>query len=317
MEDSKADIGPAPGKRKALVLSGGGGRGAFEWGVLERLDELGWRPDVLVGTSIGSMNAAVWAVSRLAGVKRMWEEIRTRDMHRFFRWAPWDSLFDRKPWQRTLKTYVDEQQLKQTAIPLYVVAMNIKTGHPVVYTNSGQFDPKKKMYHKVDKGIGHVHLLASSSIPYIYPTTAIGNDPCWDGALMYNSPLQPAVDSKVDQILIVLLSPYHDLHKPGDPLPPAPPGILGKVGYLLDLAVTATFENDFEQMRKINRRVREERTDLEHRTIEAALIGPKEWLSILDVIRYRRSRIKDLHDKGRDAVDATRERIKKYGWDSL
>lgn len=43
---------------RALVLSGGGGRGAFHAGVYQYLDEIGWDPQVVVGTSIGAVNGA-------------------------------------------------------------------------------------------------------------------------------------------------------------------------------------------------------------------------------------------------------------------
>ena len=89
--------------KRALVLSGGGGRGAFQAGVFEHLESIGWKPDIIVGTSIGSMNAAVYAVGGVANLQQMWESIRTKDMHRFFRWKPWNSVFDRAPWKRTLE----------------------------------------------------------------------------------------------------------------------------------------------------------------------------------------------------------------------
>ncbi len=73
------------GPQRALVLSGGGGRGAFQVGVFEYLESIGWKPDIIVGTSIGSMNAAVYAVGGITLLQKMWESIRTKDMHRFFR----------------------------------------------------------------------------------------------------------------------------------------------------------------------------------------------------------------------------------------
>jgi hypothetical protein len=43
---------------QALVLSGGGGRGAYHIGVLRFLEEHEWHPDIIVGTSIGAVNGA-------------------------------------------------------------------------------------------------------------------------------------------------------------------------------------------------------------------------------------------------------------------
>ena len=71
---------------RALVLSGGGGRGAFQVGVFEYLESIGWKPDIIAGTSIGSMNAAAYAVGGVTNLQKMWASIRTKDMHRFFRW---------------------------------------------------------------------------------------------------------------------------------------------------------------------------------------------------------------------------------------
>jgi NTE family protein len=302
---------------RALVLSGGGGRGAFECGVVDKLAEVGWQPDILVGTSIGSMNAAAYALDGAPGVGRMWDKIRTRDMHRFLRLRPWNSLLDRAPWKRTLETYTPEDRLRQVTMPLYIVATDITTGHLVVYTNHIDLDSAKPLYQKVD-AITHAHLLASSSIPYVYAETPINRSAHWDGAVMYNSPLRPAIDAGADEILVVLLSPYHDLHAPEARLPPAPRGLIGGIGYTLDLALIATFENDFEQMRKINRRVRLGTAPVaSHKEIKCALIGPDQWITPLDIVRYRAERIAALRAMGRAAAELTWDRIQKLGWDSL
>jgi len=301
---------------RALVLSGGGGRGAFQCGVIEKLSELGWQPDLLVGTSIGSMNAAVWALDGTAGVGHMWDELRTRDMHRFLRLRPWDSLFDRGPWKRTLERYAPEDRLREVRTPLYIVATDITTGHPAIYTNHRDLDGSKPLYQKVD-AITHAHLLASSAIPYVYAQTPIKRAKHWDGAVMYNSPLRPAIDAGAEEIFVVLLSPYHDLLSGNDDLPPTPRGIAGRLGYVLDLAITATFENDFEQMRKINRRVRHgASTASDHKEVRCAIIGPREWLTPLDIIRYRPDRTSKLRQMGRDETERTWERI-QTAWDSL
>ena len=52
---------------RVLVLSGGGGRGAYQVGVCEVLAEKGWAPDVILGNSIGATNGAILAAPRCDG----------------------------------------------------------------------------------------------------------------------------------------------------------------------------------------------------------------------------------------------------------
>jgi NTE family protein len=309
---------------RALVLSGGGGRGAFQAGVFEYLESIGWKPDIIVGTSIGSMNAAAYAVGGVANLQRMWESIRTKDMHRFFRWKPWNSVFDRVPWKRTLEKYIPEDQLAQIKMPLYMVATDITNGHPTVYTNGEKPAQNKGLYQKVP-ALTHAHLLASSSIPYVYAPIGIENNAHWDGAVMYNSPLRPAIDAEAHEVLMVLLSPYHKLEE-NDPrpmvqrsaLPPAPRGLIGGIGYVLDLALIGTFENDFEELRKVNRRVLAGTSGVpDHREVKGAVIAPDDWISPLDIIRYGPKRANELRAQGIQAARQTFQRIDRLGWDSL
>ncbi len=310
--------------QRALVLSGGGGRGAFQVGVFEHLESIGWKPDIIVGTSIGSMNAAVYAVGGIAQLQKMWETIRTKDMHRFWRLKPWSSLFDRTPWKRTLEKYVPEDQLAQIKMPIYMVATDITTGHPTVYINGEKPEQNKGLYARVP-ALKQEHLLASSSIPYVYAPIGIEANQHWDGAVMYNSPLRPAIDAGAEEILMVLLSPYHKLEEnlpvaqvQRSALPPMPRGLLGSVGYVLDLALIGTFENDFEELRKVNRRVRKGASAVpDHREVKCAVIAPDEWITPLDIIRYGPKRSNELRALGRKAARQTFQRIDRLGWDSL
>src|SRR6266542_4084209 len=74
--------------KKALVLSGGGGRGAYHIGVIEALVERGWMedgkgPDIIAGTSIGAINAAAIASGlTVAQLKSYWLAMHTEDVHR-------------------------------------------------------------------------------------------------------------------------------------------------------------------------------------------------------------------------------------------
>ena len=62
--------------KRALVLSGGGSRGAYECGAWQALRELNIRLDAVYGTSIGAINAALVAQGDLDVAVKLWETIR-------------------------------------------------------------------------------------------------------------------------------------------------------------------------------------------------------------------------------------------------
>lgn len=64
-------------KKTALVLSGGGSRGGYEIGVWEALTELGISPDMIFGTSVGAINAAMIAQGDLELSKALWQQLET------------------------------------------------------------------------------------------------------------------------------------------------------------------------------------------------------------------------------------------------
>src|SRR4051812_9465990 len=84
---SEGDLHMAQAK-KALVLSGGGGRGAYHIGVIEHLVACGWMedgigPDIIAGTSIGAINAAALASGlKVADLKQRWLAMHTEEVHR-------------------------------------------------------------------------------------------------------------------------------------------------------------------------------------------------------------------------------------------
>ena len=65
---------------KALVLAGGGARGSYQVGVWRALTELGWRPQIITGTSVGSLNGAMFALDLYETARDMWLTIRSQDV---------------------------------------------------------------------------------------------------------------------------------------------------------------------------------------------------------------------------------------------
>lgn len=264
---------------RALVLSGGGGRGAYECGVYKCLEEVGYLPDILVGTSIGAINAAAIASGRSAAeLEAAWLATRTRDVQRFWRLRPWRSVYDTSPWRKTLHRYVDFDALARTERRLLITATELETGQLRIFDN-------QEMTLTPD------HILASCSIPLVYPWTRVGDHHYWDGAVMANTPLVGAIDAGADEILVVLLSPIGERRIE----PPRWPW--HAVTVMLDLALSATFENDFKQLEAVNRLVAAQLDD-KHRRVQCRVITPSRETGLLRIIRYEPDASRELIDLG-------------------
>ena len=65
---------------KALVLAGGGARGSYQVGVWRALMELDWHPQIITGTSVGSLNGAMFVLDQYETARDMWLAIRSKDV---------------------------------------------------------------------------------------------------------------------------------------------------------------------------------------------------------------------------------------------
>ena len=65
---------------KALVLAGGGARGSYQVGVWRALMELDWHPQIITGTSVGSLNGAMFVLDLYEVARDMWLTIRSKDV---------------------------------------------------------------------------------------------------------------------------------------------------------------------------------------------------------------------------------------------
>ncbi len=278
--------------KRALVLSGGGGRGAYACGVYKYLEEVGFVPDILVGTSIGALNAAAIASGKSASeLERLWLKTRTRDIQRFWRLPPWRSIYDTSPWRKTIYRFVDFERLNQSRQHVLICATAVEDGDLHI------FDNRKDI-------LTPDHILASCSIPVVYPWTRIGDIHYWDGAVMANTPLGIAANAGAEEAVVVLLS---SVGMRRQALPRRPWEALATV---LDLALSATFEFDLKQLERINRLVGEG-LDRSHRIIRTHVVVPSQDTSVLRIIRYDPAVSQRLIELG--YADAKRTLAEKMG----
>lgn len=138
----------------AFVLTGGGSLGAVQVGMLAALHERGIEPDLLVGTSVGAVNAAHLAgpagtsrrgsssrstAARLEELTRLWLDLRRRDVFPLDprRWLAavrggQPSMFPGTGLERLLQRHLGFDELEQARIPVEVTATDLVTGKGLV-----------------------------------------------------------------------------------------------------------------------------------------------------------------------------------------
>ncbi|MDT7885038.1 MAG: patatin-like phospholipase family protein [Thermoflexus sp.] len=287
--------------KRALVLSGGGGRGAYEVGVIRALYRAGWIPEILVGTSIGAVNAAAlaagWTAERLVD---FWLGLRSHHVHRPHL-RIWRSLFTTEPLRATLRRHIDFERLNDPDNPrvLLVLATDLRRGCPVVFAS-------RPVPKALAVRIGPEHLLASCSIPYVYPATPVERSVFWDGAVMANTPLNAAIEAGADEIVAVLLAPMPG-QAGGWPLPRHP---LQALALVLDLALLATFENDYRQLEAVNQAVRRGHPlKPTHREIRCHVVAPAAPLPLSRILRYDPAGTRALIAQGEADARAILDRL--------
>ena len=117
---------------RALVLAGGGARGSYQVGVWRALTELGWRPQIITGTSVGSLNGAMFALDLYETARDMWLTIRSQDvielpaedaplpeLHAFLKDAVTQGGMDVTPLEEIVERVLDEDALRRSPIRLF------------------------------------------------------------------------------------------------------------------------------------------------------------------------------------------------------
>lgn len=173
----------------AFVLGGGGRWGAVEVGMLRALAEAGVTADLIVGTSIGAINGAMFASDpTLAGIDRLeraWRSLadsallapRRRDQLRnLVRLAP--SLVSHVSFRGWLDEQLPVRRFDELAIRFECVAASIERAAEHWFS-SGPLTPA---------------LLASSSIPGVFPPVEICGEHYYDGGLVNSVPISRAIE---------------------------------------------------------------------------------------------------------------------------
>jgi predicted acylesterase/phospholipase RssA len=203
------------GTRWALALSGGIARGIGHIGVLRALEEQHLRPDLIVGTSMGSLVGALWASGRSSAELR--ELVRTVDAQGLFAAHPrspaWRDHVVPRPWF-TLVGYGGFLRLPRGM--LEDVALNDLLARHLLVSDGlaqGDFDRLPIPWRAVasemrtlgpvvlDRGSVAHAVRASVSIPMVFPGVWTGTELLVDGGMASHLPMIAARADSADHVL--------------------------------------------------------------------------------------------------------------------
>lgn len=177
----------------AFVLSGGGNRGALQAGALQALLERGIVPDLLVGTSVGALNAAVLAADPTAkGARRQaegWANIRRSDVF------PGNAVT--VAWRVLLGRGSFHSRDAFARLVLATLPPNVRRfkdlRRPCVITATSQASGRLRLFGDDPHERLLDALLASTAIPPFYAPYQYRGDLLLDGALVANLPISLAI----------------------------------------------------------------------------------------------------------------------------
>lgn len=225
-------------RQVAFVLSGGASLGAAQVGMLRALLENGIQPDLLIGTSVGAVNAA-WIAGRpdLDGVEALsdiWLGLRRQDI---FPLSPLtgasgllgyaNHLISNLSLRSVLESHLPFKRLEEAQLPLHVVTTELKSGRAAILT-SGPAVPA---------------LLASCAIPGVFPPVPIGRREYFDGGVANHTPVTVALELGAREVYVLPVC-YPWLTK-------APTSALGMALHALARIIERNLESEVEACRNL------------------------------------------------------------------
>jgi len=185
--------------RTAFVLSGGASLGALQVGMLRGLYEQGITADLLVGTSVGALNAAFIAsrpptLATARALERAWCRIQRGDAFPISLRTmvggvagQRDHLVPSRGLRQLVQRHIQLDDLADAAVPLRLVAFDLISGAETL----------------LDRGPALEAVVAACSIPGIFPPVPVGDRLLVDGGVVNNTPIRHAFELGAKRIYVL------------------------------------------------------------------------------------------------------------------
>ena len=189
----------------AVVLSGGGAKGAYEVGVWKALRKMHIKYDVVTGTSIGALNGMMMTQNEFYRCIRLWKNINydvlyddfkkitsSKEMYLEYLNKIFDGGIDTNKIEQIINEHYKPNKLYNSKIGFGVVSFNLSTRKVVYSTKKNTRPDKLKKY-----------ILASATCFPFFKPTKIGTDVLVDGGYYDNLPINLAVELGATEIIAV------------------------------------------------------------------------------------------------------------------
>jgi NTE family protein len=187
--------------RIGLALGGGAARGFAHIGVIQVLEEAGIKPELVVGTSAGSLVAAMYASGKSGaelGVLALgMDESALTD------WSfPGRGVIRGEALARYVREQTGGLSIERMKLPLGIVATDLDSGQPI-------------LFQRGDPGVA---VRASSAVPAVFQPVKIGDREYVDGGLVSPVPVRFARQMGAELVLAVDISSPPEGQATGDPM---------------------------------------------------------------------------------------------------
>lgn len=175
-------------KSVSLVLGSGGARGLVHIGVINWLDEQGYKIESISGASMGALVGGIYAAGKLDAYKKWVLTLNKSDVIKMLDLSfGLGGLIKGDKIINKLQELVGKQQIEDLPINFTAVATNIETGKEVWFTEGSLFDA----------------IRASIAVPLVFTPVTNGKRVLLDGGLLNPVPIAPTMSDNTDLTIAV------------------------------------------------------------------------------------------------------------------